>query len=192
MDEDLAACFASLEALTRLRNLLAAGRLLSMLDDEQREALYAVARHVARECIGPRRAAGIDRTARISPFASLRFVERVEIGARATLNPYACVWGGWSEAWARVGPGALISTGTVLVAGNHDIDPAGPVRDQRFEESDVSVGAGAWVAANAVVIGCRVGAEAVIGANAVVTQDIPDRAIAVGVPARVIGQRPPA
>jgi len=178
-----------LETVAHLRNLLAAARQLSLLDSDEREALRAVSRHVARENTRPRRSPGVDPTARISPFASLRFVERVEIGPRATLNPYACVWGGWREAWARVGAGALIGTGTVLVAGNHNIDPAGPVRDQRFEESDVSVGAGTMIAANAVVIGCRVGADAVIGANAVVTHDIPDRAIAVGVPARVIGER---
>lgn len=102
------------------------------------------------------------------------------------------MWGGWSQARARVGAGALISTGTTLVAGNHVIDAPGAVRKQGFDEADVTVGAGAWVGANAAVIGCRVGENAVVGASAVVTSDIPNGAIAVGAPAPVIGHRPSA
>jgi len=127
----------------------------------------------------------------ISPFASLRFEDRVEIGPKAMLHPYSCVWGGWSQTWARVGPGAMIGTGAVVVAGNHDLRSPGPVRDTGFDEADVTIAAGAGVSANAVVIGCRVGENALIGANAVVTSDVPDGAIAVGAPARVIGYRQP-
>lgn len=52
------------------------------------------------------------------------------------------------------------------------------------------IGAGADIGVGAVVIGdVRVGENAVIGANAVVTKDVPDNAVAVGVPAKVIKQR---
>lgn len=47
-----------------------------------------------------------------------------------------------------------------------------------------------WIGANAVVMqGVHIGTGAVIGANAVVTKDIPQYAIAVGVPAKVIRYR---
>ena len=46
------------------------------------------------------------------------------------------------------------------------------------------------VGAGAVIIGpVRIGSHCVIGANAVVTRDIPDNMIAAGVPARVIKPR---
>jgi len=47
-----------------------------------------------------------------------------------------------------------------------------------------------WLGAKATVSrGVRIGQGAVIGANAVVTRDIPDYGVAVGVPARVIRTR---
>lgn len=52
------------------------------------------------------------------------------------------------------------------------------------------IGNDVWIGANAVVMqGVKIGDGAVIGANAVVTHDIPDYAIVVGVPAKVIKYR---
>lgn len=50
----------------------------------------------------------------------------------------------------------------------------------------VSVGAGSWLGENVCIVGANVGRNCVIGANAVVTRDIPDYSVAVGIPARVI------
>lgn len=49
-----------------------------------------------------------------------------------------------------------------------------------------SIGAGSTINP-----GVQVGENALIGAGSVVTRDIPDNAIAVGIPAKVIGSRPP-
>jgi len=54
----------------------------------------------------------------------------------------------------------------------------------------VVIGFGADIGTNSVVLpGVRVGANAIIGAGAVVNQDVPDYAIAAGVPARVLRDR---
>ena len=50
----------------------------------------------------------------------------------------------------------------------------------------VEIGDGCWLGENVAVIGASIGKNCVIGANAVVTSDIPDYCVAVGVPARVI------
>src|SRR5688572_20999878 len=140
-----------------------AARWLSLLEPEVREGFAAMGHQVGEEWIRARRSPTISPEAIISPLASLRFTERVEIESRANIGPFCCVWGGWSRTWARVGAGTLLSPGVVLVAGNHRLDTPGPVRDTGFDEMDVEVGAGAWVGAHAVVIGCRVGDRAVVG-----------------------------
>ncbi len=52
----------------------------------------------------------------------------------------------------------------------------------------IIVGDDTWIGTNVVIMpGVTIGKEVIIGANAVVTNDIPDYAIAVGIPARIIG-----
>jgi acetyltransferase-like isoleucine patch superfamily enzyme len=159
------------------------------LPAETRRALVELGRVTSAENLEARRSPTIDPSAWISPLASLRFTERVEIGPRVSVGPYCCVWGGWSHTWARIGADVLLSPGVVVVAGNHGMVGTGPVRDEPIEELEVEIGPGAWIGAHAVVIGCRVGAGAVVGANSVVTSDVPDFAVAVGAPAKVVSTR---
>lgn len=50
----------------------------------------------------------------------------------------------------------------------------------------VIIGEGSWLGENVCVCGASIGKHCVIGANSVVTQDIPDYSVAVGSPARII------
>jgi len=48
---------------------------------------------------------------------------------------------------------------------------------------------GAWIGAGAIILpGVTVGRKAIVGAGAIVTRDVPQYAIAVGSPARIIGR----
>lgn len=57
-----------------------------------------------------------------------------------------------------------------------------PVRFKR----EVNIGSGSWLGENVSVIGASIGRNSVIGANSVVTRDVPDYCVAVGAPAKVI------
>ena len=50
----------------------------------------------------------------------------------------------------------------------------------------MEIGEGTWLGEGVCVIGAKIGKGCVIGANAVVTKDIPDYSVAVGSPAKVI------
>ena len=63
-----------------------------------------------------------------------------------------------------------------------------PIREQPGEWPHVTIGADTWIGDGAVVL-TDVGRHCVIGAGAVVTRPVPDYAIAVGNPARVIRSR---
>jgi len=81
-----------------------------------------------------------------------------------------------------IGTNCDVRQNTTFGANFHKTSPDG--RQSPILGDNVSVGAGA------VIIGpVRIGSNCVIGANAVVTRDIPDNMIAAGVPARVIKPR---
>lgn len=71
---------------------------------------------------------------------------------------------------------------------NHGYDRLDqPISHQWMPERPVSIGEGSWLGHGTVVLpGSRIGAHVVVGANSVVTGDIPDNCVAAGVPARVL------
>jgi acetyltransferase-like isoleucine patch superfamily enzyme len=64
-----------------------------------------------------------------------------------------------------------------------------PISMQVMPERPVSIGEGSWLGHGSIVLpGSNIGKHVVVGANSVVTGDLPDNCIAAGVPARVIKQ----
>lgn len=62
-----------------------------------------------------------------------------------------------------------------------------PILKQPIRQlNDVTIGDGSWIGENVCIIGCSIGKHCIIGANSVVTKDIPDYSVAVGCPAKVI------
>ncbi|MCW2490757.1 MAG: acetyltransferase, partial [Frankiales bacterium] len=65
-----------------------------------------------------------------------------------------------------------------------------PIKDQGITKSPIRIGADVWLANKVTVVrGVHIGDGSVVGANAVVTSDLPPYSIAAGVPARVIRSR---
>jgi acetyltransferase-like isoleucine patch superfamily enzyme len=62
-----------------------------------------------------------------------------------------------------------------------------PILSQGIKQlTKIKIGDGSWIGENVCIIGASIGKNCVIGANSVVTKDIPDYCVAVGSPARVI------
>ncbi len=114
---------------------------------------------------------------------------------------------------ATVAPDVLIGAGTVIAAGavvnpnsrigdNVIINTASSVDHECVVEDGahicpgthlaggVRIGRGAWIGIGATIIDrISIGAGSIIGAGAVVTRDIPDNAVAYGVPARIVRRK---
>ena len=62
-----------------------------------------------------------------------------------------------------------------------------PISRQMMPERPVSIGSGSWLGHGTVVLpGATIGRHVVVGANSVVTGELPDNCVAAGTPARVI------
>ena len=136
--------------------------------------------------------------------------ERLEIGAHVLLEP-----GVWLTAPApariRIGSGSFLNLGVMVAAaelveiGEHCMFANGCFvtdADHRFDDPDMPVpwqgftskgptrlGDNVWCGANVVITGgVSVGERCVIGANSVVTSDIPAFSVAAGAPAKVLKQ----
>ncbi|HHQ4611724.1 MULTISPECIES: DapH/DapD/GlmU-related protein [Aeromonas] len=52
----------------------------------------------------------------------------------------------------------------------------------------MNIGDNVWIGEGVSIVGASIGRNSVVGANSVVTHDIPEYSVAVGSPARVIKQ----
>jgi acetyltransferase-like isoleucine patch superfamily enzyme len=87
-----------------------------------------------------------------------------------------------------VGKDVLIADNVFISDNIHQYDDITvPIKDQPLcFKGAVTIGDQSWLGENVSVIGCSIGKHCVIGANSVITSNIPDYSIAVGSPAKVI------
>lgn len=92
-----------------------------------------------------------------------------------------------------IGNDVIMGPNVVLRSADHGMERVDvPMRLQLHVPREIVVEDDVWISANVVIVGgVRIGKGAVIGAGAVVTRDIPEYAIAVGVPAVPIASRAP-
>jgi acetyltransferase-like isoleucine patch superfamily enzyme len=66
-------------------------------------------------------------------------------------------------------------------------DPDSPIGRQLPVNHPVSIGAGSWLGAGAIILpGARIGRNVVVAAGSVVRGDVPDKCVVAGVPAKVV------
>lgn len=86
----------------------------------------------------------------------------------------------------HIGDNTMIGPNTMISTINHPLDAAGR-RKHLGIAKPVNIGNDVWIGGNVTIVpGVTIGNNVVIGAGAVVTKDIPDNSLAVGVPAKVI------
>jgi acetyltransferase-like isoleucine patch superfamily enzyme len=84
----------------------------------------------------------------------------------------------------RIGDGSMIGEYASIRDANHRTGN-GPLRDSGHDARPIDIGCDVWIGRGVTVLpGVRIGDGAVVGANAVVTRDVPAGARVAGVPAR--------
>ena len=111
---------------------------------------------------------------------------RISIGLGCFLNIAVMVA---AVELVEIGDHCMFANGCFVTDGGHRFDdPEKPVPWQGFTtKGPTRVGDNVWCGANVVITsGVTVGERCVVGANSVVTRDLPPRSIAAGVPAKVL------
>ena len=111
---------------------------------------------------------------------------RIRIGADTYLNIGVMVA---AVDLVEIGDHCMFANGCFVTDANHRFDdPDQPVTWQGFmSKGPTRVGDNVWCGANVVITsGVTVGERSVIGANSVVTEDVPPFSIAAGAPAKVL------
>lgn len=113
--------------------------------------------------------------------ATLRIGDRTGVGPYNFFNAFDDL---------TIGSDTMFSPMVNINCADHGIQLGTPMREQYGTYGPVTIGSDCWLGAMVVVLkGVTIGDGAVVGAGAVVTRDIPEYAIAVGVPAKVVGER---
>ena len=108
--------------------------------------------------------------------------EKTVMGQECTISAYRRV---------RIGEQCVIADRAMFIDFDHGVvEVERPIRVQGIYMRDVEVGSNVWIGYGACVLrGVRVGDNAIVGTNSVVTKDVPANAVVAGIPARIIRMR---
>lgn len=140
--------------------------------------------------VQPKRQIRMGHDARISPDVSFANADRITIGARVRLGARNIIWAGPAQGKVVLGDDVMFGPDVFVTAGSYRFNDGSPVTDQPMDEADITIGNDVWVGARVVILpGAHIGHGCIIGANSVVRGKIADMSIAVGAPARIVGER---
>lgn len=115
------------------------------------------------------------------PQATIRIGDSTTIGYNTFL---------FATSEISVGADCLVAPFCYLVDANHGIRKELLIREQDLSAAPIRINDDVWIGTSAVILkGVTIGRGAVVGANAVVSVDIPEYAIVAGNPAVIIDYR---
>lgn len=153
--------------------------------------LFRQIHYVGYSHVRPRARMTVGGGTGIAPNVSLRNGERIVLGQGCHIGERCYLWAGDSTGRIEMGDHVSLAPGVFITASDYRFVAGKPFREQPKRERDIRIGNDVWLGANVVVTaGVTIGDGCIVGAGAVVTKDLPAGCIAVGIPARPIGERP--
>lgn len=124
------------------------------------------------------------RVESISEYAGKKLTPKLIIGDRTTIEQCCHII---AADELRIGHDCVFSAFVYIADCNHQYIPGTRINDTDLEIKKTEIGNGVFIGIGARILpGVTLGDGCVIGANAVVTHDIPPFSVAAGIPARVI------
>ena len=121
----------------------------------------------------------------IEPYCRLNGDPKITIGDHFYMNANCHLLGE-----ITIGNDVQIGPQTVIWGRDHGMKKDVLIRTQPHNKKSIHIDDDVWIGAHVTILkGVHIGKGAVIGAGSVVTNDIPEYAIAVGNPVRVIRYR---
>jgi len=112
----------------------------------------------------------------IGPFVEIQ--KGVKIGARTRIQSHSFVC-----TKVKIGKDVFVGHGVMFINDRYPVHRDSKDWEEVIVEDNVVIGS------NATILPCRIGKNAMVGAGAVVTKDVPANKIVAGNPAKVIGDR---
>lgn len=124
----------------------------------------------------------VDETFKLIPPFHTECGRNIRIGRKVIINQGCTVY---DMGGVEIADLVMIGPNVSLITASHPLDPA--ERRAFIEVRPIAIGRNVWIAAGATVLGgVNIGENAVVGAGAVVTRDVPPNTFVAGVPARVV------
>jgi acetyltransferase-like isoleucine patch superfamily enzyme len=121
----------------------------------------------------------------IEPYCRISGDPIISIGSDFYMNAGCHIQGN-----ITIGCDVMIGPKTVIWGRDHGIEFGFPMKDQAHIKEDIVIGDDVWIGASVTILkGVSIGKGVVIGAGSVVVKDIPDYAVAVGNPAKIVKYR---
>jgi acetyltransferase-like isoleucine patch superfamily enzyme len=138
-----------------------------------------------------RRKATIGKHTKVHPTVILRQGERIKIGSHCLINHNNVLQSGKLKGIIQIGNYVHTGANVMMFAFNHCTELTGiPTIEQDYLDGDIIIEDDVWIGAGSIILaGVHIGKGAVIAANSVVTKDVPENAIAGGIPAKIIKYR---
>lgn len=117
---------------------------------------------------------------------------QIEIGESSEIGMYSRIA---SQGYVKIGNNVITGPNVFIADFNHEYrNPYVSIKKQGNHfiptedgSPNIIIGDNTWIGTNVVILGnVHIGKQCVIGANSVVTKDIPDYCVAVGTPAKVV------
>lgn len=91
----------------------------------------------------------------------------------------------------KIGERVAISPGVIIISSSAPnksiLNKNNYVQNNLIKTQDITIEDDVWIGAGAILLpGIKIGKESIIGAGSVVTENVPERSIVVGIPAKVI------